>query len=86
VNEGAGPIQDRTREHLGAADGVIPACRKLMLRSIQMLAQGQDPPGVIRDVEINRVDPLWLRVNAPPPPEAAAARAANFWVESARGS
>ncbi|HZT08782.1 MAG TPA: Rieske 2Fe-2S domain-containing protein [Chloroflexota bacterium] len=85
VNEGAGPIQDRTREHLGSADSVIPACRKLMLRCIRMVQEGHDPAGVIRDAEVNRADPLWLRVNAPPPPEAAAARAADFWVESVRG-
>jgi nitrite reductase/ring-hydroxylating ferredoxin subunit len=66
VNEGAGPIQDRTKEHLGAADRVIPACRELMLRSIRMVAEGADPPGLIRDPEVNRVDPLWLKKNAPP--------------------
>src|SRR5581483_5494742 len=33
VNEGAGPIQDRTREHLGAADRVIPAARTLRFRA-----------------------------------------------------
>jgi hypothetical protein len=66
VNEGAGPIQNRTREHLGAADQHIIACRKLMLRSIEMIAGGLDPPGLIRDLAINRTDPLFLKQNAAP--------------------
>ena len=44
MNEGAGRIQDRSREHLGAADHVIAACRKMMLQAIQSVAEGNDPP------------------------------------------
>ncbi len=65
VNEGAGVIQDRTKERLGAADVIIIASRKLMLRSIRMVQEGLDPPGVIRDPEVNSVDPLLLKRNAP---------------------
>lgn len=66
VNEGAGPIQDRTKEHLGAADHVILAGRKLLLKSVKMVADGQDPPGLIRDPQVNSVDPIFLRYNQPP--------------------
>ncbi len=66
VNEGAGRIQDRTKEHLGAADHVIAASRKLMLRSIRMVQEGLEPPGVIRDPDVNREDPLFLKRNAAP--------------------
>jgi phenylpropionate dioxygenase-like ring-hydroxylating dioxygenase large terminal subunit len=82
VNEGAGLIQDRTREHLGASDGVIPACRQLMFRSIKMVAEGQEPPGVIRDPAVNRVDPLWLRTNGAPLVGTAAASPASFFPQS----
>jgi hypothetical protein len=85
VNEGAGPIQDRTKEHLGTADAVIPVCRKLMLRSIKMVAEGMDPPGVIRDPGVNRVDPLFLRCNEAPPPDAVPANVADFYPASSRG-
>lgn len=69
VNEGAGPIQDRTKEHLGVADRGITAARKLLLRSVRMVAEGQEPPGIIRDSEVNKVDPLFLKKNAPPSAE-----------------
>ena len=41
-------------------------CRKLMLRSIRLVAEGAEPPGVIRDPEVNRTDPLFLKRNTPP--------------------
>jgi hypothetical protein len=66
ANEGPGPIQNRTREHLGASDHVIAAARKVMLRSVRMVADGQDPPGLIRDPEVNTVDPLFLKQNRSP--------------------
>jgi hypothetical protein len=85
VNEGAGPIQDRTKEHLGAADGLITASRKLMMRAIKMAAEGEDPPGVIRDPEVNQTDPLLLKRNRPLSEEGPAASVASFFAGSLRG-
>ena len=66
VNEGAGPIQDRTKEHLGAADQKITASRNMMLRAIRDIQEGGEPPGVIRNPEVNAVDPLYLKENKAP--------------------
>ena len=66
VNEGAGPIQDRTKEHLGATDQAITAARKMMLRAIRDIQEGGEPPGVIRNPEVNAVDPLYLKENKAP--------------------
>jgi phthalate 4,5-dioxygenase len=47
VQEGMGPIVDRTREHLGTADLAIIAARRLYLSAAQALAErGVEPPGV----------------------------------------
>jgi phthalate 4,5-dioxygenase oxygenase subunit len=42
--ESMGPIQDRTREHLGTSDKVIMANRRTLLRAIEQVQQGQLPP------------------------------------------
>jgi hypothetical protein len=41
--ESLGPIQDRTREHLGTSDRAIIACRKLLFRAIDDVAAGRPP-------------------------------------------
>jgi hypothetical protein len=47
VQEGMGPIVDRTREHLGTADVAIIAARRLYLSAARALAEhGVEPPGV----------------------------------------
>ncbi len=45
VVESMGPIVDRTKEHLGASDAAITASRRVLLRAIQAVAEGQDAPG-----------------------------------------
>ena len=45
VQEGMGPIVDRTKEHLGNADRAIIATRKLLEQAIETTADGGDPPG-----------------------------------------
>lgn len=45
--ESMGPIQDRTREHLGSSDKVIMAHRRLLLKAIQTVADGGTPPMVL---------------------------------------
>lgn len=42
--ESMGPIQDRTREHLGTSDKVIMANRRLLLQAIDGVAQGGGAP------------------------------------------
>jgi phenylpropionate dioxygenase-like ring-hydroxylating dioxygenase large terminal subunit len=44
--ESMGPIQDRTREHLGTTDKVIMANRRILLAAIDTVAAGGTPPGV----------------------------------------
>ena len=44
ATEGEGPIQDRSREHLGYTDRAIIAARSLMLRIIRQLAESREVP------------------------------------------
>jgi len=44
--ESMGPVQDRTREHLGTTDKVIMANRRLLLQAIERVQAGQPAPGV----------------------------------------
>jgi hypothetical protein len=45
--ESPGPIVDRTREHLGYSDRIIIAARRMILRAIDDVAAGGDPPGTV---------------------------------------
>jgi phthalate 4,5-dioxygenase len=45
--ESMGPIQDRTREHLGQSDKVIMANRRLLAQAIDTVAAGGVPPMVL---------------------------------------
>jgi len=42
--ESMGPIQDRTREHLGTSDKVIMAFRRVLQQAIEAVAKGGRPP------------------------------------------
>ena len=42
--ESMGPIQDRTREHLGTSDKVIMANRRTLLKAIETVRSGGTPP------------------------------------------
>lgn len=42
--ESQGPIQDRTREHLASSDKAIAANRRLLLRAMAAIEEGQRPP------------------------------------------
>ena len=44
--ESLGPIQDRTREHLGTSDKVIMANRRMLLKAIETVQAGGTAPGV----------------------------------------
>jgi 5,5'-dehydrodivanillate O-demethylase len=53
--ETQGAIADRTQEHLGTSDRGIVMLRKLLKEQIEIVRQGGDPMGVIRDPEKNRI-------------------------------
>jgi hypothetical protein len=46
VQEGMGPIIDRSKEYLGPADRAIIATRRLLLQAVKTVREGGDPPGV----------------------------------------
>ncbi len=46
VQEGMGPIVDRSKEHLGPADRAIIATRRLLLDAVKTVQAGGNPPGV----------------------------------------
>ena len=49
--ESAGPIFDRSQEHLGSADKAITAFRKLLLQSIEENQAGKTPPMVLNGAQ-----------------------------------
>jgi 5,5'-dehydrodivanillate O-demethylase oxygenase subunit len=53
--ETQGPITDRTQEHLGAADRGIVILRKLLRDQIEIVRNGGEPMGIIRDPDKNRI-------------------------------
>ncbi len=63
VTEGAGPIQDRTKENLGYTDRAVLTCRKLLLQAIQAVQESRDPPLVVRDPTTNRFSHLVARAD-----------------------
>jgi phthalate 4,5-dioxygenase oxygenase subunit len=46
IQEGMGPIIDRSREHLGPADRAIIQARRLLLEAVTTVAEGGTPRGV----------------------------------------
>ncbi len=54
VTEGAGQIQDRTREHLMPSDQPLVIGRKLLQGAIHDVLDGRDPPALVRDPKRNR--------------------------------
>jgi phthalate 4,5-dioxygenase oxygenase subunit len=52
--EGAGPIQDRSQEHLTAHDAPMVVSRKLLLKGLSAVAEGRDPLNVRRNPASNR--------------------------------
>jgi phthalate 4,5-dioxygenase len=49
LQEGMGPICDRSQEHLGTSDKAIIACRQLLLEAIDVVEAGQEPRAVNPD-------------------------------------
>jgi phenylpropionate dioxygenase-like ring-hydroxylating dioxygenase large terminal subunit len=46
LQEGMGPICDRSKEHLGTTDKAIIACRQLLLEAVAAVEEGKPPRGV----------------------------------------
>lgn len=65
--ETAGPIFDRTREHLGASDAGIVMFRQMLAREIEKVERGEDPMGLVRDPAANAVIDLreWFNERDP---------------------
>jgi len=61
ATEGEGTIQDRTQEHLGYSDKIIVIARRMMLKAIQDVQHGDDPPHVIRHPDQNRFSHMVVR-------------------------
>ena len=48
-----GGIYDRRREHLGASDKGVIAVRRRLIDAARGLQEGQEPPHVVTDPELN---------------------------------
>jgi len=46
LQEGMGAIADRSQENLGTSDKAIVTMRRMMMRAIDAVANGEDPPGL----------------------------------------
>src|ERR1700746_3978364 len=44
LQEGMGPVVDRSKEHLGPADRAIIATRRLLLQAVKTVQEGGDTP------------------------------------------
>ena len=55
VWESQGALADRSREHLGVSDRGIVMLRKLLKEQIEIVRDGGDPIGIIRDPEKNKI-------------------------------
>jgi hypothetical protein len=49
ATESMGAIYDRSKEHLGYSDKTIIALRKMLLKAVGDLAEGKEPPHIVRD-------------------------------------
>lgn len=50
-----GAIADRTKEQLASSDRGLAILRKLLLRQVDVVQRGEDPIGLVRDPEQNRI-------------------------------
>jgi hypothetical protein len=46
MQEGMGPVVDRSKEHLGASDRAIIAARQVLLEAVRIAEEGGEPGGV----------------------------------------
>lgn len=55
AQESQGLIHDRSREHLGTSDQGVVMLRRMLSDSIDKVARGEDPVGVVRDPEAHGI-------------------------------
>jgi phthalate 4,5-dioxygenase len=79
VTQGAGPIQDRTQEHMGYTDKGIAAARKALLSAVRAVQNGQDAPGIARDPADNDFSGIAARKDVVP----AALGWSHYWEHEA---
>jgi 5,5'-dehydrodivanillate O-demethylase len=53
--ETQGPIRDRSLEHLGVGDKGVVMLRQLLKQQIDLVREGGDPMGIIRDPAQDRL-------------------------------
>jgi 5,5'-dehydrodivanillate O-demethylase len=53
--ETAGPVYDRTREHLATGDKGVMVFRKLLKSEIEKVKRGRDPIAVVRNIKANQL-------------------------------
>jgi hypothetical protein len=53
--EGQGPVQDRTREHLGRSDRAIVMYRRMLGEAVAAVGRGEDPPLVLPAEQAARI-------------------------------
>jgi hypothetical protein len=61
ATESAGPVQDRTQEHLAYTDRGIVTTRSLLLRAIKEVEAGREPPHIVRSPAANQFPQLVAR-------------------------
>ena len=52
ATESQGAVQDRTQEHLVTSDKPLIAARKLLLKAIQEVSEGHEPPHILREPSV----------------------------------
>src|SRR5207248_5548039 len=65
--ETQGPIYDRGNEHLGASDRGIAMYRQMLREQIEIVQQGGEPMGLVRDPARNQI--IEIAAIAPGEPE-----------------
>jgi nitrite reductase/ring-hydroxylating ferredoxin subunit len=58
ASESEGPVLDRTAERLAYGDQPIIAARRMMLRAIRQIQEGQEPPNIVRKPSDNGYEHL----------------------------
>jgi 5,5'-dehydrodivanillate O-demethylase oxygenase subunit len=55
---GQGVVADRSQENLAASDKGVALLRRRFLEDLELVAQGKDPKGLVRDAKLNECVPL----------------------------
>jgi len=82
--ETSGPIFDRSREHVGVSDRGIIMYRTLLREQIEIVRQGGEPMGIIRDPEQNRV--IRFQTSKGPAPDEWALRQRGLLADASSGA